>query len=104
MDSVRGDYQEDQVDSGGAGEHVGDEALVSGDIHKAETYTGFFQEGETEVDGDAAAFFLFEAIGVRAGQGFDQGGLAMVDVAGGADDDAFELGRACVWRELQFKR
>src|SRR5712675_2140890 len=83
---VRGDYQEDQVDSGGAGQHIGDEALVSGDIDKAEPYAGFFQEGETEVNGDAAALFLFEAVGMRSGQGFDQGGLSVVDVAGGADD------------------
>jgi len=27
--------------------HIGDEALVSGDIDKAETDAGFFQEGET---------------------------------------------------------
>src|SRR6266403_5034267 len=48
---VRGDYQQHQVDSGGAGQHVGDEALVSGDIDKAEPYAGFFQECETKVDG-----------------------------------------------------
>ena len=43
--------------------------------------------GEAEVDGDAAALLFFQAVGVDAGQRFDQRGLAVVDVAGGADDD-----------------
>ena len=49
--------------------------------------------GEPQVDGDAAALFFFQAVGVDAGERFDQGGLAVVDVAGGADDDV--LHAAC---------
>ena len=49
--------------------------------------------GEAEVDGDAAALLLFEAVGVDAGEGLDQRGLAVIDVAGGADDDV--LHAAC---------
>ena len=45
--------------------------------------------GKAEIDGDAAALFFFQTVGINAGQGFDQRGLAVVDVAGGADDDAF---------------
>ena len=29
------------------------------------------EEGKAQIDGNAAAFFFFEAVGVRAGQGFD---------------------------------
>ena len=50
---------------------------------------GKVQVGEAEVDGDAAALLFLEAVGVDAGEGLDQRGLAVVDVAGGADDDGF---------------
>ena len=42
--------------------------------------------GEAEVDGDAAGLLLLQPVGVDAGQRPDQRGLAVVDVAGGADD------------------
>ena len=48
---------------------------------------GEFQVRKSEINGDAAAFFFFEAIGVGAGQGADERALAVVDVTGGADDD-----------------
>ena len=44
--------------------------------------------GEAEVDRDAARLLLGPAVAVDAGQGQDQAGLAVVDVAGGADDGA----------------
>ena len=37
--------------------------------------------GEAEVDGDPALLLLLQAVGVDAGQGLDQRGLAVVDVA-----------------------
>jgi hypothetical protein len=42
---------------------------------------------EAEIDGDAALFFLLEAVGVGAGERLDQAGFAVIDVAGGADDE-----------------
>jgi hypothetical protein len=36
---------------------------------------------EAQIDGDAAAFFFFEAVGINPGQSLDQRGLAMVDVS-----------------------
>ena len=42
--------------------------------------------GVAEVDGDAARLLLRQAVGIHAGEGAHQGGLAVVDVAGGADD------------------
>ena len=44
------------------------------------------QVGEAEVDGDAARLLLLQPVGVDAGQRAHQRGLAVVDVAGGADD------------------
>lgn len=35
--------------------------------------------GKADVDGDAAALFFFQAVGVDAGEGFDQRGLAVID-------------------------
>jgi len=93
---VRGDYQEDQVDSAAPASMLVTKPLVSGDVDKAEPYAGFFQEGETKIDGDAAALFFFEAVGMRAGQGLNEGGLAVVDMAGGADDDTFGLFRHAI--------
>ena len=46
-----------------------------------------FEESKAEIDGDAAALFFFETVGIRAGERFDERGFAVVDVAGGADDD-----------------
>jgi hypothetical protein len=43
--------------------------------------------GETDVDGDAALLLLLEPVGVDAGQRLDEARLAVVDVAGGTDDD-----------------
>ena len=48
---------------------------------------GRFEVGKADVDGDAAPLLFFEAIGIDAGERFDQRGLAVVDVPGGADDD-----------------
>ena len=71
-----------------AGQHVLHEALVAGHVHDLDREpVGLLEEGEAEVDRDAARLLLRQAIGVDAGEGLDQRGLAVVDVAGGADDD-----------------
>jgi GxxExxY protein len=53
---------------------------VAGDVD--EFYV--VEVGEAEVDGNAAALFFFQAIGVDAGQGADQRRLAVIDVSCGA--------------------
>ncbi len=50
-----------------------------------------FEVGESDVDGDAAPFFFFEAVGINAGQRFYQRRLAVIDMSGGADDDGLHL-------------
>ena len=85
---VGGDDEEDEVDAGGAGDHVLDEAFVSGDVDDADAASVGEVEGcEAEVDGDFAFAFFLEAVGVDAGEGADEGGLAVVDVPGGANDE-----------------
>ncbi len=84
---VGGDGEEHEVDAVGAGEHVADEALVAGDVDDAGAgAVGEGEVGEAEIDRDAALLFFLEAVGVLAGQGFDERGFAVIDVAGGADD------------------
>src|SRR5207245_7671029 len=52
-----------------------------------------FHESKPQVDRYAAPLFLGQPVGVRAGQRFDQCGLAVVDVPGRADNHAFRGGR-----------
>ena len=78
----------DLVDAAGAGEHVLDEALVARDVDDADfTARRQRQPGEAEVDSEAALLLLTKAIGVDAGERADERALAVVDVAGGADDE-----------------
>src|SRR5438105_2760177 len=70
----------------GAGEHVLDEALVAGDVDDAEAEVAEVEGGEADVDGDAAGLLLRQPVAVDAGEGLDERRLAVVDVAGGAQD------------------
>ena len=90
MDSLAAIDQQHQIDAANSGEHVPDETLMAGNID--ETQSAFsvrreFEVREAEIDGDPAAFFLFQTVGIDAGQGFHQGGFSVIDVPGGADDD-----------------
>ncbi len=60
---VGGDDQQNQVDAGDPREHVLDETLMTGNVDESETA----EVGEAKVDGDAAAFFFFQPIGVDPG-------------------------------------
>src|SRR6266705_4538420 len=93
------DDQHHKVEPVGAGEHVFDEALVTGHINKTESEIPDRKIGESDVDRYAALFFLFEPVGVDASERFDQCGLAVVDVAGGPDDDV--LHGACSGVKIQ---
>jgi hypothetical protein len=60
---------------------------VAGDVDEAEADVPEIEEREAEVNGDAAALFFLEAVGVCPSQRLDQRGFPVVNVAGGADDD-----------------
>jgi hypothetical protein len=64
---------------------------VSGDVNKSESNAIEIQEGEPEVDRNAAALFFFQSIRIGSGESFDQSGFAMVDVPGGANDYMFNV-------------
>src|SRR5262245_46938646 len=80
------DDEQGQVDAGRPGEHVLDEPLMPGAVHNSEPVVAEVELGEPNIDGDAAGLLLRQAVAVRAGEGFDERGLAVVDVAGGAED------------------
>jgi hypothetical protein len=89
------DHQQEEADAAEPRKRVVQEALVPGDVDEGERQVGAVARGarargemrETEVEGDAASLFLFEAIAVDAGEGADQRRLAVIDVPRGADED-----------------
>ena len=90
---VGGDHEEDEVDSADAGQHVLDELLMPRYVDEPEPQVvPQIEVRETDVNGDATALFFLEAVGIDTGEGFDQRGLAVIDVAGCADDDVFGHG------------
>jgi hypothetical protein len=84
---IGGHHKHHKVKTVRTRKHVLDEALVTRNVNKAELKVPDDEIRKPDVDGYAALFFFFEAIGVDAGERFDQRGLAMVDVPGGSDDD-----------------
>ena len=89
-DAVVGRYaQERQVDACGARDHLAHEALVARHVHHAErAAVRQLQLREPELDGDAAALLLGQAVGVLPGERLHERGLAVVDVARRAQHDA----------------
>ncbi len=85
---VGGDDEQHHADAAEPGEGVVQEPLVTWHVHEADLKVLDQQMGEADVDRDAAPLLFLPAIAVDAGQGLDEPGLAVVDVAGGADDDA----------------
>src|SRR5690625_4010580 len=70
-----------------AGEHVTDEALVPRHVDEGDVPPGRQRRPcESQIDGQSAAVFLFPAVGFDAGEGVDEGALAVVDVPGGPND------------------
>ena len=91
---VGGDHQQCEVDAGGAGDHGAHEALVAGHVNEADRAAAL--QGhvrEAEIDGDPARHLLLETIGIDASQRAHQRGLAVIDMAGGADDHALKAAR-----------
>ncbi len=81
------DREQHQVDAVRAGQHVADETLVAGDVdHAGARAVGQREIGEAQVDRNPAFLFFLEAVGVLAGERLDKRGLAVIDMAGGADD------------------
>ena len=76
-----------------SGEHVLDEPFMTGYVDDAEAVAvGKVQGREPEVERDAALFLFLQAVGVRAGEGLDQGRFPVVDMSGSAENDVFHIG------------
>ena len=89
---VRSHHEDHQVDPGGAGHHVADEAFVAGHVHDPDAPpVRKLQASEAEVDGHSPLLLLGPAVGVDAGESVDEGRLAVVNVTGGADDDGLDI-------------
>ena len=85
---VGGDDQQRRVDLARADEHVADQPVVAGHVDEVELgAVGQREVGVADVDRHPAAALLGQAVGVDPGQRPEQRRLAVVDVAGGADDD-----------------
>src|SRR5690606_34727972 len=81
------DHKQHQPDAANTGQHIADEAVVTRHVHDARfPARGQRQPGKSEVDGHAPGLFFLEPVGVDVGQDADEGGLAVVNVAGGAYD------------------
>ena len=87
---VRRDHQQHQIDPADARQHVPHKSLVPRHIHQPQPSLPELQKRESQVNRDAAPFFFFQAVGVRAGERLDQRGFAVVDVSSGADNDVLD--------------
>ena len=83
---VRGYHQQDAVNPTDARQHVFDESLMPGNIDKSNLEAFELEVAEAQVDSNAAELFLFQPVGVHAGESFHQCTLAVVDVPGSSDD------------------
>ncbi len=69
------------------GEHVADKALVAGDVDYAGARpVGKREVGKPEIDRDAAFLLFLQPVGLLTGECADQRALAVIDMAGGADN------------------
>src|SRR5689334_5545722 len=85
---IGGDDEQRGIDLAGADQHVADELVVTGDVDEVDRLAAVDVEMRVaHVDRHATPSLLGEAIRVDAGQGMQQRRLAVIDVAGRADDD-----------------
>src|SRR5262245_58818853 len=85
---VCGDHKQYQVDAAHTGQHVLDKSFMARNIDETKAkLRRQLKVSETDIDGNAAPFFLLQTVGVNAGKGLDQRGLAVVNVPRRADDD-----------------
>ena len=84
---IGGNDQQHEIDAGGARQHVVHEAFVARYIDETEdAAVRYRQVGKAEIDRDAARLFFLQAIGIDPGERAHQRGLAVIDMACGADD------------------
>src|SRR5260221_1522411 len=80
------------MDRGDARDHISNETLVAGNIDNPDVNlfalrSGEIEFGKSEIDRNAARFFFRQSVRISSGQRFDQCALAVIDVAGGGEDE-----------------
>jgi HAD superfamily hydrolase (TIGR01549 family) len=84
---IGGDDEQADRDTAHTGEHVLDESLVAGHVHKTDFTAGWQgQPGEPEIDRESAPLLFLETVRVHPGESMDETRFAMIDMAGGAND------------------
>ena len=89
---IRRHHEQQEINAADSGQHVAHKALVARNIDKAQlqllSIGGLqFEMSEADVDGNAAAFFFSQTVGVNAGERLHQPGLAVINVTRRAYDD-----------------
>jgi hypothetical protein len=83
---VDGNGQQGVLVRGHPRHHVVDETVMARHVDEPERTAALLQIGEAEIDGQTAPPLLRQAVGGDAGERLDQGGLAVVHMAGEGDD------------------
>ncbi len=69
---IRGNDHQYHIDTGRAGDHVFDKFFMSRHIDNTDCMSRRKRKrSKSQFDGDASCFFLFETVGIHAGQGLD---------------------------------
>ena len=87
---VEGHHQKRCIDAACTGEHGVDKPLMPGHVDEAER----IGIGVAKIDGDAATLLLGQTVRINTGQCLHQRCLAMIDMAGGANDHRSALDAA----------
>ena len=66
--------------------------LVARHVHERQRHAVSLEVREPQVDGDAAGLFLFEAVGIGAGEVAHERALAVIDVSRRTYDDGSHAG------------
>ena len=84
---ISGYNQEGHIDTAYASQHILDKPLVARNVNNADLPTARQSHpGKTQINGHLPLLFFRKAVRVNVGQGFNQRGLTVVNVAGGTDN------------------
>ena len=97
-------HEEAAVDAAHSGQHVPEITHVTRNVDERDPLAvGRVQVREPQIDGESAFLFLGPTIGVGAGEGLDERGLAVVHVTGGGEN-AHVSGANAGWRPPRGRR
>ena len=80
-------HQQHQIEAASPGEHVAHKAFVARDVDKADAQILDLEEREANIERDAPPLLFFQTIRMRARECLHERRLAVIDMAGGADND-----------------